>query len=68
MNQIIMQKCDDGAIWTTSDEDQNGSDTFFIGEVEEKSQFVIALADFLELSPKDLIRIVYEIMDMEDEE
>ena len=29
MQQIILSKCDDGAMWVTSDEDQIGTESYF---------------------------------------
>ncbi len=67
MTQIVLSKCEDGAIWSTSDEDQNGSESIFSGIDDEEHQFMIALADFLMLTPADVVNIGYEWQAMEED-
>lgn len=59
MTQIILQKCEDGAIWVTSDEDQIGSETSFKEIQDEDTQFFVALCDFLKYDPIRLLNFDY---------
>ena len=56
MTQIIMQKCDDGAIWVTSDEDQIGIESRSVNLNNERLEFVSALYDFLHI-PMEAINV-----------
>lgn len=56
MLTIHMTKCDDGAIWVTSDEDLNGTESTFKEIKDEKQQFLIALAEFLGYEPYELFK------------
>lgn len=55
MQTIHMTKCDDGAIWVTSDEDLNGTESTFKEIKDEKQQFLVALAEFLGYEPDELM-------------
>ena len=57
MQQIILSKCDDGAIWVTSDEDQIGTESYFKRITDEKEQFLIAIAEFLGFEPAEMINL-----------
>ena len=47
MKYIHLEKCEDGAIWITSDEDWNGLELAFDEVADEGSQMLIALAEYL---------------------
>ena len=47
MEKITLIKCDDGAIWVTSDENEIGTESTFTNIKDEGKQMMIALADFL---------------------
>ena len=55
MEKITLIRCDDGAIWTTSDEDQIGTETMFDKVKDEGKQMLIALADFLGYKPAHVL-------------
>lgn len=55
MKQITLIKCDDGAIWVTSDENQVGSESTFDKITNEDQQMMIALANFLGYEPASLL-------------
>ena len=57
MQQIILSKCDDGAIWVTSDEDQIGTESYFKRITDEKEQFLIAIAEILGFEPAALLNL-----------
>lgn len=46
MKQVFIQKCDDGVIWVTSDEDQNGIEVAPTSNESIEEQMLIALAKF----------------------
>ena len=50
MTHIIMQKCEDGAIWITSDEDPIGIEVYINNEDDEKYQFLDALARYFNVA------------------
>lgn len=58
MHDISMVKCSDGAIWTTSDEDQNGTDSVLKGNFSEEAEFLFALIDFLGLTQTQVINLM----------
>ena len=45
--QITLIKCEDGAIWVTSDQDPNGTESTFNKITDWRAQMMIALANFL---------------------
>lgn len=47
MEKITLIKCEDGAIWVTSDENEIGTESTFENITDENQQMMIALADFL---------------------
>ena len=51
MERITLIKCDDGAIWVTSDENQNGTESTFKKITDDSKQMMIALAEFLGYEP-----------------
>lgn len=55
MEQITLIKCEDGTIWVTSDENQNGTESRFNKIKDEKKQFMIALAEFLGYEPAHVL-------------
>jgi len=55
MERIILTKCDDGAIWVTSDENQNGTESYFDSIQDEDKQMMIALANFLGYEPSNVL-------------
>lgn len=55
MERITLIKCDDGAIWVTSDEDQIGTESKFNKITDEQEQMMIALADFFGYEPAQLL-------------
>lgn len=55
MKKITLIKCDDGAIWVTSDTDQNGTESHFNKITDESKQMMIALAEFLGYEPAELL-------------
>lgn len=61
MKQITLIKCDDGAIWVTSDEDQNGTESTFDKITDESEQMMIALAEFLGYEPANLLNFNDEV-------
>lgn len=68
MDQIIIQKCDDGTYWVTSNDDQIGSESYFSNMEREEYKFLVALADFLLLRPSDLIHAgeMWQALDEEE--
>ncbi len=54
MHDITLIRCDDGAIWVTSDDDQNGSETRSKGNFTEEEEFVLALLDFFGMTPREV--------------
>jgi len=52
---ITLKKCEDGAIWVTSDTDQNGTESTFDKITDESMQMMIALADFLGYEPAHVL-------------
>lgn len=71
MEKITLIKCDDGAIWVTSDEDQNGTESTFNKITDERKQMMIALANFLGYEPSRILDfsgiMEYEFEDDEEE-
>lgn len=55
MNKITLIKCDDGAIWVTSDENPIGTESTFDKITNEDQQMMIALAEFLGYEPASLL-------------
>lgn len=55
MKQITLIKCDDGAIWVTSDENQIGTESTFSAITDESKQMMIALAEFLGYEPAEVL-------------
>ena len=55
MTQISLIKCDDGSIWVTSDENQNGTESKFNKITDERKQMMIALAEFLGYEPANVL-------------
>ena len=55
MKQITLIKCDDGAIWVTSDENQIGTESTFNKITNEDKQMMIALAEFLGYEPASVL-------------
>lgn len=55
MEKITLIKCEDGAIWVTSDENQIGTESTFKKITDEKKQMMIALAEFLGYEPSHLL-------------
>lgn len=53
-NTIIITRCDDGAIWVTSDTDPFGIELSFEDGMDIKEQFLIAMAKFLGYDIKDI--------------
>lgn len=51
MERITLIKCDDGAIWVTSDENEIGTESTFKDIKDEDKQMMIALANFLGYEP-----------------
>ena len=66
MKQITLIKCDDGAIWVTSDENQNGTESTFNKITDESKQMMIALAEFLGYEPAELLYFDDGFEDEED--
>lgn len=71
MKQITLIKCDDGAIWVTSDENQIGTESTFGKITDESKQMMIALAEFLGYEPAHLLDFEgiceYEFEDDDDD-
>ena len=71
MKTITLTKCDDGAIWVTSDENQVGTESTFNKVVDEEKQMMIALAEFLGYEPAHILDfsgiMEYEFEDDEEE-
>ena len=57
MKSITLIKCDDGTIWVTSDEDLIGTESKFNKIIDEGEQMLIALAEFLEYEPVNLLNL-----------
>lgn len=55
MRTITLTKCEDGVIWVTSDEDQNGTESRFKLITDENQQMMVALAEFLGYEPYELM-------------
>lgn len=55
MKQITLIKCDDGAIWVTSDKNQIGTESTFNKITDESKQMMIALAEFFGYEPAELL-------------
>lgn len=68
MKQITLIKCDDGAIWVTSDENQNGTESTFNKITDESKQMMIALAEFLGYEPAELLYFDDGFEDEEDDD
>ena len=66
MKQITLIKCDDEAIWVTSDEDQIGTESTFNKITDESKQMMIALAEFLGYEPACLLNFDDDDCDLED--
>lgn len=47
IEKITLIKCEDGAIWVTSDDDEIGTERYFKKITDVKKQMMIALAEFL---------------------
>lgn len=57
MKQVFIQKCDDGAIWVTSDEDQNGIEVTPTSNESIEEQMLIALAKFFNYDPGKVLNL-----------
>lgn len=69
MERITLVKCEDGAIWVTSDENEIGSESYFDKIKDENKQMLIALAEFLGYEPSSVLAFDDEFDDeFEDEE
>ena len=68
MKQITLIKCDDGAIWVTSDEDQNGTESTFSKITDESKQMMIALAEFFGYEPAEVLYFDDGFGDEEDDD
>ena len=69
MNNIYLSKCEDGAIWITTDDDQIGEEAYFDGVESIEEQFLIALAQYLGFDPsKDLNLDISEVTEEEYED
>lgn len=57
VEKITLIKCNDGSIWVTSDEDPNGTESIFSpkSEIPIEEQMMIALADFFEFEPANVL-------------
>ena len=55
MDKITLLRCDDGAIWVTSDENIVGTETTFSKIKDEDKQMMIALAEFLGYEPGSVL-------------
>lgn len=55
MERITLIKCDDGAIWVTSDENEIGCENYFENIKDEDKQMMIALAQFLGYEPMSVL-------------
>lgn len=55
MKRITLIKCDDGAIWVTSDENEIGIESYFNKIKDEDKQMMIALAEFLGYEPSSVL-------------
>ena len=55
MERITLIKCDDGAIWVTSDENEIGTESTFDKITDEDQQMMIALAEFLGYEPSTVL-------------
>lgn len=55
MERITLIKCEDGAIWVTSDEDGIGTESAFKKITDERKQMMIALAEFLGYEPSSVL-------------
>lgn len=55
MTQITLIKCDDGAIWVTSNENEIGIEVHFEKIENEAQQMMIALAEFLSYEPSSVL-------------
>lgn len=55
MKRITLIKCDDGAIWVTSDENEIGTESYFNKIKNEDKQMMIALAEFLGYEPSSVL-------------
>ena len=60
MDKINLIKCDDGAIWVTTDEDQNGREYDLSSIKDEGMQMLWALASFLGYEPSEVLNIEEE--------
>ena len=60
MKSITLTKCDDGTIWVTSDEDSIGTESTFNKITDEGEQMLIALAEFLEYEPVELLNLDWD--------
>lgn len=70
METITLKKCEEGTIWVTSDEDQNGTESSFVKITDEKEQMMIALAEFLRFEPANVLNFesIQKIDEDENEE
>ena len=57
MKSITLIKCDDETIWVTSDEDLIGTESKFNKITDEGERMLIALAEFLEYEPVNLLNL-----------
>jgi len=55
MEKITLVRCDDGAIWVTSDDNQIGTEVYFDEIANEDQQMMIALAEFLGYEPSSVL-------------
>ena len=55
MERITLIKCDDGAIWVTSNENEIGIEVHFKKIENEAQQMMIALAEFLGYEPANVL-------------
>ena len=65
MKYIRLEKCEDGVIWVTSDEDWNGIELAFEEGGDESSQMLIALAEFLGFDSDKVLNLDEETDDYE---
>ena len=63
MEKFTLIKCDDGAIWVTTEEDQNGRKYDLSSIKDERVQMLWALASFLGFEPSEMLNV-----DGEDDE
>ena len=66
MKRITLIKCDDGAIWVTSDENEIGTKNYFYKINDEDKQMMISLAEFLGYEPSSVLCFDDDYVDQED--